>query len=52
MLVAADQAFGQTLALLACFLGIGIVVNVLIVYIIAQVMVEHKQNNEYGQDNG
>ena len=42
----ADEATGQTLALLATFLGIGLVVNVLIVYIVAQVLAEHKQNQE------
>jgi hypothetical protein len=46
MLVAADQAVGQTLALLATFLGIGVVVNLLIVYIVAQVLAERKQNRE------
>jgi phage shock protein PspC (stress-responsive transcriptional regulator) len=49
MLIAADQAFGQTLALLATFLGIGVVVNLLIVYIVAQVMAERKQNQEHHQ---
>jgi hypothetical protein len=43
------SAFGQTLALLITFLGIGVVVNVLIVYVIAQVMVERKQNQERQQ---
>ena len=46
MLVAADQATGQTLALLATFLGIGVVVNLLIVYVVAQVLAERKQNQE------
>ena len=45
-LVFADAATSQTLALLATFLGIGILVNVLILYIIAQVFAEHKQNQE------
>ena len=35
MLLAADTATGQTLALLATFIGIGILVNVLIVYILS-----------------
>jgi hypothetical protein len=48
-MVFADQAFGQTLALLATFLGIGVLVNVLIVYIIGQVLAERKQNQEYRQ---
>jgi phage shock protein PspC (stress-responsive transcriptional regulator) len=47
MLIGADQALGQTLALLVTFLGIGVVVNVLIVYIVAQVMAERKQNQEH-----
>ncbi len=46
MLVLADHAFGQTLALLATFLGIGVIVNVLIVYIVAQVWGEHQRNQQ------
>jgi hypothetical protein len=42
----APSAFGQTLALLITFLGIGVLVNLLIVYIVAEVMAEHKQNQE------
>ncbi len=49
MLVAADQALGQTLALLATFIGIGVLVNVLIVYAVAQVLAERKQNQEANQ---
>ena len=45
MLLSAD-ALGQTLALLATFLGIGVLVTVLIVYIMAQVLAERKQNRE------
>jgi phage shock protein PspC (stress-responsive transcriptional regulator) len=48
MLISAD-ALGMTLALLATFLGIGVIVNVLIVYIVAQVMAERKQNQERQQ---
>jgi hypothetical protein len=47
MLVAAfSHATGQTLALLATFVGIGVLVTVLIVYIVGQVYAEHKQNQE------
>jgi phage shock protein PspC (stress-responsive transcriptional regulator) len=46
MLIASDIALGQTLALLATFLGIGVLVNVLIVYIVAQVMAERRENQE------
>ncbi len=45
MLIWADS-LGQTLALLATFLGIGVLVNVLIVYIVVQVFAERKQNQE------
>ncbi|MFL5830714.1 MAG: hypothetical protein ACJ76X_12425 [Solirubrobacteraceae bacterium] len=46
MLAFGDQALGQTLALLATFVGIGILVNLLIFYIVAQVLAERKQNQE------
>jgi len=41
-----DEALGQTLALLATFIGIGILVNVVIFYIVAQVLVERRQNQQ------
>ncbi len=40
------SSFGTTLALLITFLGIGVIVNGLVVYIIAQVMLERRQNQE------
>ena len=43
---ASSEALGQTLALLATFGGIGVIVNLLIVYIVAQVLAERKQNRE------
>lgn len=47
MLIAASSAApDETLALLATFLGVGIVANVVIVYIIAQVFAERKENQE------
>jgi hypothetical protein len=51
MLVTAS-ALGQTLALLATFLGIGVLVNLLIFYVVAQVMAEHKQNQERNEGAG
>ena len=45
MLITADS-LGQTLALLATFVGIGLLVNILIIYILAQVFGERKQNQE------
>ncbi|HEY6396271.1 MAG TPA: hypothetical protein VIX82_02340 [Solirubrobacteraceae bacterium] len=46
MPILADAALGQTLALLVTFLGIGVIVNVLVVYIVAQVLAERRQNQE------
>ncbi len=45
----APDSFGQTLALLITFLGIGVVANVLIVYVVGQVLAERKQNQEREQ---
>jgi phage shock protein PspC (stress-responsive transcriptional regulator) len=52
LIVSSSQALGQTLALLATFLGIGVIVNLLIVYIVAQVIAEHKQNQEHDPGAG
>ncbi len=46
MALLADAALGQTLALLITFVGIGVVVNLLIFYIVAQVLAERKENQE------
>jgi hypothetical protein len=43
------SAAGQTIALLLTFLGIGIIANVLIVYVVGQVMAERKENQEHRQ---
>ena len=40
---------GQTIALLLTFLGIGIIANVLIFYVVAQVMAERRENQEHRQ---
>jgi hypothetical protein len=42
----APSSFGQTLAVAITFLGIGIIANILIVYAIAQVLAERKENHE------
>jgi hypothetical protein len=48
MLIASNIALGQTLALLATFVvALGLLVNLLIVYIVAQVFAEHRQNQEH-----
>ncbi len=46
MFISASAALSQTLALLATFLGIGVIVNVLVVYILAQVFAERRENQE------
>ena len=43
------SSFGQTLALLITFIGVGIVANVLIVYAVAQVLAERRENQERQQ---
>ncbi len=43
------SSLGTTLALLITFLGIGVIANALIIYAIAQVFVERKQNRERRQ---
>jgi hypothetical protein len=37
---------GESLALLITFIGIGVVANLLIVYAVAQVLAERRQNQE------
>jgi hypothetical protein len=49
MFVPAD-ALGFSLALLATFLGIGVIANALIVYAVAQVLAEHRQNRGRDRD--
>jgi membrane protein DedA with SNARE-associated domain len=44
--VTAASSLGFTLALLATFLGIGVVVNAIVVYFIGQVMAERRANRE------
>jgi hypothetical protein len=46
------SSFGQTLALLITFIGVGILVNILIVYIVAQVLAERKENQDRQQNMG
>jgi hypothetical protein len=40
------SSLGQTIALLITFLGIGVIANLLIVYIVAQVLAERRENQE------
>ena len=45
--LAFSKAFNETFGLLATFIGIGVVANILIVYIVIQVRGEHQKNEEY-----
>ena len=47
MLLAANAAFSETFGLIVTFGGIGVVVNVIVVYIAVQVRGERRQNKEY-----
>jgi hypothetical protein len=44
------SSLGTTIALLLTFLGIGVIVNVLIVYVVAQVLAERKDNQTRQHD--
>jgi hypothetical protein len=45
MLLAASQAFSKDVGLLATFLGIGVIVNVIVVFIAVQIRGERQQNH-------
>ena len=47
MVLASSTATNYTIGLIAIFGGIGVVVNALIVYIVAQVLGERRENQEY-----
>ena len=46
MLVLGNAAVAETIALAVTFLGIGVVVNVLVVYIIGGILAERRENRE------
>ena len=46
-MLAVSKAFSNTFGLIVTFGGIGVVVNVIIVYIVIQVRGEYQQNEEY-----
>jgi hypothetical protein len=48
-MIIVGNALGQTLALLATFLGIGVVVNIIVVYIVGLVLAERRANQERQQ---
>ncbi len=47
MILAASEAFAKTFGLACTFLGIGVIVTVIIVYIAVQIRGERAQNREY-----
>jgi hypothetical protein len=47
MILATSEAVSKDIGLIATFGGIGVVVNVLIVFIAVQVRGERRQNQEY-----
>jgi uncharacterized membrane protein len=46
-MLAASAAFSKTFGLLVTFIGIGIIVNVILIYIAIQIRGERRQNQEY-----
>jgi hypothetical protein len=46
-MLAASKAFSTTVGLIATFGGIGVVVNVIVVFIAVQIRGERRQNQEY-----
>ena len=46
-MIATNEAFVKTVGLLATFGGIGVVVNVILIYIAVQIRGEHRQNKEH-----
>ena len=47
MTLGTSEAFVKTFGLICTFGGIGVIVNIIIVYIVIQVRGEHRQNREY-----
>jgi len=47
MILAASEAVSKDIGLIATFGGIGVIVNVIIVFIAIQVRGERRQNQEY-----
>jgi hypothetical protein len=47
LLLATDPATSKTIGLLITFIGIGILVNVILVYIAVQIRGERRQNERY-----
>jgi hypothetical protein len=52
LILAANRAVAEDVGLIATFGGIGVVVNVIIVYIAIQIRGERQQNREYRASAG
>jgi hypothetical protein len=52
MLLAASAAFSKDVGLIVTFVGIGVVVNVIVVYLAIQIRGERSQNQEYLSSRG
>jgi hypothetical protein len=46
-MLASSAAFSKTFGLLVTFVGIGVIVNVIVVYIALQIRGERRQNQDY-----
>jgi hypothetical protein len=47
VILAANEALSKDIGLIATFVGIGVVVNVIVVFIAIQIRGERRQNQEY-----
>jgi len=47
MILGASEAFVKTFGLIVTFGGIGVIVNIILVYVAIQIRGEHRQNREY-----
>jgi hypothetical protein len=46
VLIASSEAFSKTFGLIVTFVGIGVIVNIIVVYLAIQVRGERRQNEE------
>jgi hypothetical protein len=46
VLLATDEAFVKTFGLIVTFVGIGVIVNIILIYIFVQIRGERRQNKE------
>ncbi len=47
MVLATNEAFAKTFGLIVTFGGIGVIVNVILIYIAVQIRGERRQNRDY-----